>query len=160
MEEVVAFAQEHGIIAAYPYLVITGSVTGDKKDQTFEDAYLDDLFNMLVALGVPAITYMPSRKPGTTQADSRFMPAASVAANLGEDINQPRQSFVCEAMRTPVFDALRESAWALIGHERRTVKGLEHGLFSERSKQDWPDLDARIAHFAKLGLEAYEKNVI
>ena len=162
MEEVVAFAQEHGIIAAYPYLGdVTGSVTGDKKDQTFEDAYLDDLFNMLVALGVPAITYMPSRNnPEQLKRIQDLCQQHQLLQISGEDINQPRQSFVCEAMRTPVFDALRESAWALIGHERRTVKGLEHGLFSERSKQDWPDLDARIAHFAKLGLEAYEKNVI
>jgi len=36
----------------------------------------------------------------------------------GEDINSPRQSFICKALDDPAFSNLADSTWALIRHER------------------------------------------
>lgn len=36
----------------------------------------------------------------------------------GEDVNSPRQEFVCKAMEDPQFANLIESAWLLIRHEQ------------------------------------------
>ncbi|MDI9471244.1 MAG: PHP domain-containing protein [Bacillota bacterium] len=151
--EVVAFAAAHEIIAAYPYLGDVGiSVTGDKRTQSFEDPWLDELFEVLDALGFGAITYMPSRN---TRAQLERLRGHAVARGLfeisGEDINQPRQPFVCERMRDPWFSHLKQAAWALIGHEQAATRQTGAGFFSPGAKQAFPDLGARIAHYAELG---------
>ena len=56
------FADEIGAISAYAYLGdVAQSVTGDKRAQSFEDSYLDELFSIISELGFRAVTYMPSR---------------------------------------------------------------------------------------------------
>ena len=80
-------------------------VTGDKRAQKFEDDYLDELVRLPDAeLGFRAITYMPSRN---TKAQLTRVRALCEQYGLfqisGEDINSPRQSFVCEAQRDPMF---------------------------------------------------------
>ena len=152
VRDVAAFCREHGIILAYPYLGdISESVTGDKKAQTFEDSYLEALLDLLAELGIEAITFMPSRN--TPEQLDRLM-ALAEARHLfqisGEDINQPRQSFVCEAMRSDTFDHLRIAAHALIGHEREANIDLERGFFSGMTKTAYPDLHDRMEHFARL----------
>ena len=122
--DVLCFADAHGMIATYPYLGdVAQSVTGDKKAQTFEDSFLDELFEELAALGFRAISYMPSRN---TMAQIERVRALCDRYGMmqicGEDINSPRQSFVCEAMRGPAFDNLRDATWALI---RATHKSAE-----------------------------------
>lgn len=151
--EVVAFAAAHEIIAAYPYLGDVGiSVTGDKRTQTFEDPWLDELFEVLDALGFGAITYMPSRN---TRVQLERLRERAVAYGLfeisGEDINQSRQPFVCEAMRDPWFVHLTQAAWALIGHEQAATREAGAGFLSQAAKQAFPDLGARIDHYAELG---------
>ena len=37
----------------------------------------------------------------------------------GEDINSPRQQFICPAIKNPVFANLYDSTWELIRHERQ-----------------------------------------
>ncbi|MCL2003201.1 MAG: PHP domain-containing protein [Oscillospiraceae bacterium] len=124
IDAVLRFADEHSLIAAYPYLGdVTKSVTGDKKPQMFEDAYLDELIHILYELGVRAVTYMPSRN---TRAQLLRLRALCEKYGMlqicGEDINSPDQPFVCEALRDPLFDNLRESTWALIKREGRQGK--------------------------------------
>jgi hypothetical protein len=154
---VAAFAREHGIILAYPYLGDVGdSVTGDKKSQCFEDSYLDELFDLLAKLGFPAVTYMPSRN---SRAQMERLQALCEKHQFfqisGEDINQPRQSFVCEAMRDPFFANLYDAAWALIGHERRATLDLSDGLFAEQTITATPDLSQRIQNFRDHALSLY-----
>ena len=36
----------------------------------------------------------------------------------GEDVNSPRQSFVCEQLRLPEFRRLTDATWALIEREK------------------------------------------
>ncbi len=119
IEKALAFAEANHIIATYPYLGdITASVTGDKKPQAFEDAYLDELIASLHEMGFRAVSYMPSRN---TRAQLLRLKALCERYGMteisGEDINAPGQSFVCEALNDPIFANLRDSAFALIEHE-------------------------------------------
>ena len=130
--DVVGFAREIGAIPAYAYLGdVTVSVTGDKAAQAFEDEYLDELFEELVRLGFPAVTYMPSRNTPAQRARVRDLCRQwNLLEISGEDINSPRQSFVCEAQRAPECAHLNEAAWALIGHEREAALDESRGFFS------------------------------
>ena len=152
-------AHDAGAILAYAYLGdVTDSVTGDKKSQTFEDGYLDLLFDTLRDIGFDAVTYMPSRNTAAqlqrlrTRCDRNGFFQIS-----GEDINSSRQSFVCEAMRAPGFENLVDAAWALIGHETASAEHLENGMFSAATVARMPDLNARTAHYAELGRAAHGK---
>lgn len=118
--EVIALAKEVGAIAAYAYLGDVGnSVTGDKKTQKFEDDYLDLLFEELNRLGFNAVTYMPTRN--TLEQLLRIKELCkkyNLMEISGEDINSPRQVFICEALKNQIFSNLVDSTWALIRHER------------------------------------------
>lgn len=118
--EVIALSKEVGAIAAYAYLGDVGdSVTGDKKSQKFEDSYLDLLFDEIKNLGFDAVTYMPSRN-SENQLDKirKLCDNYGLMQISGEDINSPRQSFVCEQLSNPEFQNLVDSTWELIRHER------------------------------------------
>ena len=135
VRDVLALSEEVGAISAYAYLGDVGdSVTGDKRAQKFEDDYLDELVPFLKELGFRAITYMPSRN---TMAQLNRVRALCEQYGLmqisGEDINSPRQSFVCEAQRDPAFAHLITATWALIAHEWRATANPEDGLFSAKS---------------------------
>ena len=153
VREVLKLSEDIGAISAYAYLGDVGdSVTGDKRAQKFEDDFLDELVEYVAKLGYRAITYMPSRN---TRAQLRRLRALCEKHALfqisGEDINQPRQSFVCEAQRDPEFSNLYEATWALIAHEWRATDDPQDGLFSARSAEKWPDLNARTRAFAEYG---------
>ena len=154
VRELLALSERMGAISAYAYLGDVGdSVTGDKRAQKFEDDFLDELVEYVAGLGYRAITYMPSRN---TRAQLRRLRALCEKHGLfqisGEDINQPRQSFVCQAQRDPEFANLYEATWALIAHEWRSTEDPEDGLFSARSIERWPDLNERVREFAREGL--------
>ena len=117
--EVVALADRIDAFSCYAYLGDVGdSVTGDKKTQKFEDDYLEELFAVVKELKFKAITYMPSRN---TMEQLRRVRALCERYGFfqisGEDINSPRQSFICEALRNPEFANLYESTMTLIRHE-------------------------------------------
>ena len=69
----------------------------------------------------------------------------------GEDINSPRQSFVCSALRDEAHKNLVESTWALIGHEKAATDNLECGMFTSRTVVRYPDLDERIRVYGEIG---------
>ena len=155
VREVLALSDYLGAISAYAYLGDVGdSVTGDKRAQKFEDDYVDELVPYLKKLGFRAMTYMPSRN---TLAQLRRMRALAVANDLvqisGEDINSPRQSFVCEAQRNPEFENLLEGTWALIAHEWRATEDRSKGFFSHQTIAQWPTLGERRIAFAEFGRE-------
>ena len=150
VRDVLALSEEVGAISAYAYLGDVGdSVTGDKRAQKFEDDYLDELVPFLKELGFRAITYMPSRN---TMAQLNRVRALCEQYGLMqiscEDINSPRQSFVCEAQRDPAFAHLITATWALIAHEWRATANPEDGLFSAKSVEKWPSLAERLSAFA------------
>jgi hypothetical protein len=150
--DVADFAARNGIILAYAYLGdITDSVTGDKKAQTFEDGYLDELMGILKQTGFQAITYMPSRNTRAQLVRLREQCDRHAFFQIsGEDINQPRQAFVCTAMRDPFFANLYDAAWALIGHEQQASQDLAQGMFAPEVCARLPDLNDRIRWYRDL----------
>ena len=121
VRDVVRFAESAGAILAYPYLGdIADSVTGDKKAQAFEDAWLDELFEVLTGLGVRAVSYMPARNTRAQLERVRGLCEQYGMLQIsGEDINSPRQPFISEASKDPYFANLKQTAWMLIEHEKR-----------------------------------------
>lgn len=153
VEKVLDIAKKTGSICAYAYLGdVSGSVTGDKKDQKFEDDYIELLFDYLKAAGFNAVTYMPSRNTRTQLEKVRSLCDKHGLFQIsGEDINSSRQSFVCEAMKDDYFKNLKDSAWALIGHEKLASGDLTKGMFSPEEVQLNPVLADRIKKFMYLG---------
>ncbi len=153
-EEFVKKAKSFGAIPAYAYLGDVGdSVTGDKKAQKFEDDFLPELIKEIKAIGIQAVAYMPTRN---TSAQLERLGALLKENDLfeisGEDINSPRQKFECAALANPQYSHLIDSTWALIGHEAiSSEKGIEYGMFSEKTMSEMPDLQERIKAFAIIG---------
>ncbi len=152
--EFTRFAEEVGGIPAYAYLGdVTESPTGDKKAQKFEDDYLDTLFDCLKDFGFKAVTYMPSRN--TKEQLERIIDLCNKHGFFqisGEDINSPRQSFVCPAMKA--YPALYDSTYALIGHEIAATECCDNGMFTEKTITKMPTLAERTKYFAEIGRKA------
>jgi len=148
--EYIDICRECGAISAYAYLGDVGdSVTGDKKTQKFEDDYLDLLISELKRLGFNAITYMPSRN--TTAQLTRIIGLCEENGFFqisGEDINSPRQSFICKAMADPMFAHLSNATYALIGHETAATASLDDAMFSEKTAAAMPDIRERVVAYA------------
>lgn len=153
IREFTALAKELGAISAYAYLGDVGeSPTGDKKAQKFEDDYLDLLFDTLADCGFSAVTYMPSRN--TKEQLRRVMElcdARGLYQISGEDINSPRQSFICEALADPAYAHLRTATYALIGHELAASEDVTKSMFSDETKAAHPTLEERVKIYAKRG---------
>ncbi len=141
-----------GAIPAYAYLGDVGSsVTGDKKPQLFEDSYLPELFEELHRVGYGAVTYMPSRNtPDQLKAIREMCGAHNLFQISGEDINSPRQSFVCVAARAPEFENLRVAAYALIGSEDAAAHNPALSFSSEETERKYPDVNTRAQAFAAM----------
>ena len=153
VREVVKFGLSIGGIPAYAYLGdITESVTGDKKAEEFEDAYLDELVAFLAEIGFPAITYMP---PRNTKAQMERLQQLCQKHNLmeisGVDINSSRQSFNCPELLEPEALHLVDSAWALVAHEKLVNHNPDWGLFSPASPVANLPLKGRIELYSNLG---------
>ena len=130
----VKMVHENGGIAAYAYLGDVGqSVTGDKKAQTFEDAYLDELVEVIKECGFDAITYMPTRNTAE-QLDrlTKLCEDNGFFQISGEDINSPRQSFRCKAQDNPAFGHLIDATYTLIGYE--TLASTDYAAAREQYK--------------------------
>ena len=155
----ITLAEKLGAIPAYAYLGDVGiSVTGDKKSQPFEDAFLDELIEYLVKIGMRAVTYMPARNTDEQLSRIKALCEANGLLQIsGEDINSPTQKFICDKIDTPEFKHLIDSAWALIGHEHASLQGLKEGMFSKETLKRMPGLNERIEYFAELAREKYKK---
>ena len=153
VRDVIKLGNSIGAISAYAYLGDVGdSVTGDKKTQKFEDDYLELLFEEIKELGFNAVTYMPSRNSlaqlkrlkGLCESNGFFQIS-------GEDINSPRQSFICEALRNDEFKNLIDSTWALIGHEKAATADITKGMFTRETLAKYPSIDERIQVYKAIG---------
>jgi len=159
IEKVVSSIRAAGALPSYCYLGDVGeSPTGDKKAQKFEDGYLDELFPLLKDMGFEAVAYMPSRNTAAQLARLRELCERYALIQIsGEDINQPRQAFVCEKLRESFFSHLADSTWALVGHEAAAAQDPEKGISSARIKKAFPDLKKRIAHFREIGMSSMKR---
>ena len=159
-EEFVKLVKSYGAIPAYAYLGDVGdSVTGDKKAQKFEDAFLPELMDEIKKAGFLAVAYMPTRN--TKAQLERVMKLCRERGFFeisGEDVNSPRQKFACAALALPEYSHLIESTWALIGHEAiSSEKGIDYGMFSAKTVAEIPSLADRIEKFAAIGRDTVRK---
>ncbi len=153
IREFTALAKELGAISAYAYLGDVGeSPTGDKKAQKFEDDYIDLLFSTLKDCGFSAVTYMPSRNTREQLALIMKLCAENGLYEIsGEDINSPRQSFICKALADPAYSHLRVATYSLIGHEIAASEDERRSMFSDETKAAHPTLAERIEIYSTLG---------
>jgi hypothetical protein len=153
VSDVIALCEEIGAISAYAYLGDVGdSVTGDKKTQKFEDDYLELLFEEIKALGFRAVTYMPSRNSKAQLERVKMLCDRHGLFQIsGEDINSPRQKFLCTAMKDESFKNLIDSAWALIGHEQAATENPQKAMFSKTSDEKFLALQDRIQYYKSIG---------
>ena len=157
LKELVDLCEKTGAIATYLYLGdVSASVTGDKKAEAYEDAFLDELLQYMKSIGIRAVAYTPARN---TQAQLKRVKELAIINDMlqicGEDLNSPLQSFICDKIETPEFMHLIDSAWALIGHELKCVAGISEGMFSKETMRKIPDLNARITHYANYAKKEY-----
>lgn len=153
VREVVSFANSIGAIAAYAYLGdVAESPTGDKKAEKFEDDFLDELMDLLVDIGFPAVTYMPPRN--TKEQMLRLQKLAKERGLMeisGVDINSSRQIMNCPELLRPEARHLVDSAWALVAHEKLASVEPTLGLFHPDNPLANQSLVARINRYATLG---------
>jgi hypothetical protein len=152
VKDILKLAVDTGAILAYAYLGdVVESVTGDKKTQKFEDDYIELLFQTIKELGFNAVTYMPSRN--SMEQLKKVMGLCErydLFQISGEDINSPRQSFICESLAKEEFSHLFDSTWALIGHEKAATENINKGMFSKETIKKYPELDERIKYYAQF----------
>lgn len=148
-----ALARRLGAISAYAYLGDVGeSPTGDKKAQKFEDSYLPELFDTLTDCSFNAVTYMPSRNTAEQlETVMTYCRERGLFEISGEDINSPRQSFICEALAKPEYSHLMTATYALIGHELAATRNIADSMFSDETVQKYPSLDERIKVYSGIG---------
>lgn len=157
LDQFISLGKEIGAVVAYAYLGdVTQSVTGDKKAQKFEDDFLDELFVMLKEKGVNAIAYMPSRNSGQQLERLRKLCGEFGFFEIsGEDINTPRQSFICPQLKNPEFAQLIPATWALIGHEQAASVDVADGMFSDKTVKEMPALQDRIQKFSAYAKKCF-----
>ena len=153
VRKAVAAIRSMGAIPTYCYLGdVSASPTGDKKAQTFEDTYLDELMVLNRDIGFAATAYMPTRN--TMVQMERVMALCDKFGFMqisGEDINQPRQSFICRQLGEPQFKHLVDTTWALVGHEISATKNLSDGMFADGRMLTPDEMRARIDQYQKIG---------
>ncbi len=128
VEDFIDMVHKNGGIAAYAYLGDVGdSVTGDKKAQKFEDDYIDLLIDVLKEYKFDAITYMPTRNTlAQLQKLMKLCEDNGFFQISGEDINSPRQSFICKALDDSNFGHLIDATYTLIDYENKATEDLEN----------------------------------
>ncbi|MDR1131782.1 MAG: PHP domain-containing protein [Oscillospiraceae bacterium] len=119
LDELVSLAREIDAILCYAYLGdVTVSATGDKAAARYEDGFLEALLRLMKERGVAGVTFMPSRN--TPKQLKRLM-ALCVRYGFtqisGEDINSPRQGFLCDQLTRPEFRHLVDEAWRMVRRE-------------------------------------------
>ena len=149
VQEVIALAAAAEAIPAYAYLGdMTEAATEDKKPQQFEDAYLELLFTVIKSLGFRAVTYMPARNSrAQIMRIQKLCRHYDLFQICGEDINSPRQPFVCEALKENGMEHLVDAAWALVGHEQQADRDSAYGFFSAETMARYPHLEERARVF-------------
>jgi len=157
---VVDFANSIGAIPAYSYLGdVAMSPTGDKKDQAFEDSFLDKLMDEVKQIGFKAVTYMP---PRNTRAQLDRIQSLCRKHNFmeisGVDINSSRQIFNCPPILEEKNRHLIDSTWALIAHEKLASKDTAFSLFSSKNPMANLTLQERIDLYNIIGREIDKKN--
>lgn len=153
----IPFLNSLGCVTTYTYLgdIRGTSVTGDKKTQKFEDDILDEMFSCLSQYGMRGFSYAPTRN----QADQiervrNLCKKYQMLEICGEDINQPRQSFICMQNNKADKEFFNDSTWAIIGHEKLAEQDLKRSIISDETVAGFPILDERIQYYKEAALKS------
>jgi hypothetical protein len=155
VSDVVEFIKSVGAIPTYCYLGdVAASPTGDKKAQKFEDDHLEDVFSACRQIGFTAIAYMPSRNtPAQLERVMAICDRESFLQISGEDINQPRQSFICRQLAEEKFAHLSDTAWALVGHEKAATADLNNVMLKNETGLNPRQLQLLIDKYKRIGMD-------
>ena len=152
VDDTVKFAKSINAIASYCYLGdVDKSPTGDKKAQKFEDSYLEEVMEECTRIGFDAVSFMPSRN--TSEQLDRLMKLCDKYGFMqisGEDINQPRQKFLCKQLEQEEYSHLIDTTWALIGHEIATSKNARNAMF-KKARPDKQGIEKLILKYQEIG---------
>jgi len=117
--DAIKFAHKIDAIIAYVYSGdVINSITEDKKNQKFEDDFIEDLFKYNKSIGFDAVAFMPTRN--TEEQLDKVMNLCrknDLIQINGEDINQPRQPFVCEKLSDKKYAHLIDTTWDLVNRK-------------------------------------------
>ena len=144
-----------GCIPTYTYLgdVRGAAVTGDKKVQKFEDDILDELFQYSYEYGMRGFSFAPSRNSEEQIRRVRTLcEKYQMLEVCGEDINQPRQSFIIKHTSDEDRRFFNDSTWAIIGHEIMTARDVRNSIISDETREKYPDMRERIEIYKKVAL--------
>jgi hypothetical protein len=155
VEEMVLLARETGAFITYCYLGDQGnSATGDKKEAKFEDDRLEEIISAFKDIGFNAVAYMPTRNTNAQISRLKGICGKHQMFEIcGEDINQPRQKFICEKMREPLYADAYDNTFALIGHEYMITK---YGTSAGMTSAGVP-LKKKVEEFGRIGKELFNK---
>ena len=153
VETILSFGEYIGAIPCYAYLGnVNASPTGDKKPQTFEDSFLEELIKEISRLGFKAVTYMPPRNSLLQIMRLQELCIKNTLMQIsGVDINSPRQSFDCSFLLNPEFKNLIDATWALIAHEKLSSSNKLFGLFHPNNPISSLSLNHKIKKYAQVG---------
>lgn len=146
VKEFAKIAKETGAILAYSY---TGS----------EEISADELLSVLKGLGFNGITYQPA-KLTAEQLDElkKLCVKYDLLQISGEFVNRPRQPFAAAEANTDAFDYLKDTSWAIIGHEKASSVNEEFGMFSKKIIAKFPTLQERVDYFSYLAKKCQSVN--
>jgi hypothetical protein len=147
VREMLALSERAGAISAYVIGRVANLPSATRPPRSSR-RFLDELVRLLGDMGFRDVTYMPTRNTDAQLARVRELRRRMGFLEIcGEDINQPRQSFVTAKLSDPGFSHLVDSAWALIAHERLADADPDDGFFSSRSAARDPGIAQRAARF-------------
>lgn len=138
VKELVKIAKETGAILAYSY-------TGE------EVATAEEIFTAVKSLGFNAVTFMPSKLSHEEHLRIKTLcQKHDLLPISGEYLNRPRQPFASEMWNDSALDYLKDTSWAIIGHEKAASVNEEFGMFSKKIINKFPTLQERIDYFSAL----------
>ena len=95
--------------------------------------------------GFVSVTYMPSRNTeAQLERVRKLCKHFGFFEISGEDINTPRQNFICVAQRSPQFAHLALATMALIGHEKAASRDISMAMFGDCAVKKTSSLEERI----------------
>lgn len=151
---VLPFLNRLGCIPTYIYIGDTrggSNMPDDRKVQKFEDDHLEELFECLSSYGLRAVSYVPSRNDvDQVMRIRKICRQYGMFEICGEDINQPRQSFICSHKSEADRDFFNSSTRALVGHEFLADQDLSASFISDQTVERIPDLDERVDYYKRF----------
>jgi hypothetical protein len=119
---------------------------------------LEELFALLKGLGFKAITYMPTRNNMEQLIGAKNLCKKYDFFEIrGENIDSPRQSFVCCIYKRREFKELIDYRWVSISHEKAFTYNIEDGMFSLKIPTKYTNLQERVKIYKEIGMSDWRR---